>query len=434
MVYKRAALKSFVAGFRDALWPGMLIYVVTSPLIRKRYFQCFVLNGIIFIGSIIALNYIVIPIFVFLLQLAGFSSASTEWAEFAVDTLYKAIWVLPLYIFSFVVNSLWYQDIAEQAHTLYSASRIEEEKSMSKLLHKMNRAKQIQRAKSSNHSPTGSSTYSSPLRNGHKHVHNNHHHNNHNNNNGSFSFSSPTLKDEMVKHNLSSSKNGFYHYDDNAMEELPARFVRSKSSNSFKKLKSGKHKKSASSSSSNVFYSIRNSLNEEIYHTLFLIVFNCQIVLFAKLGSILSLIASSLSYSLTSMLFDYIGFAIAFLLFCWQHAFLSFEYKWIMEGKELRFRIKYFEERVPYFSGFGAPLTLLVLLAPQFISTGIYALTFPLFIIQAIESNPVTSFGAEQKGQHHHHSNQSKHNLMHHKPLRIPVFTTTKWLQYVVIW
>ena len=50
--------------------------------------------------------------------------------------------MLPLYIFSFVVNSLWYQDIAEQAHALYSYSRKEEEKSMTKILH---RVKEIQR-------------------------------------------------------------------------------------------------------------------------------------------------------------------------------------------------------------------------------------------------------------------------------------------------
>ena len=89
MVYKGAAVKSFIAGFRDALWPGAFIYVITSPLIRRRFFQCVVLNGIIFVGSIIALNYIIIPLFVLILQFAGFTSTSTEWAEFAVDKLYK---------------------------------------------------------------------------------------------------------------------------------------------------------------------------------------------------------------------------------------------------------------------------------------------------------------------------------------------------------
>eukprot|EP01083_Nonionella_stella_P217180 779877_1 len=151
MVYKRAAFKSFIAGFRDALWPGAFIYVVTSPLIRRRFAQCCILNGVIFLGSICILNYIIIPLFVFILRCSGVSSHSTEWAEFAVDKLYKAIWVLPLYIFSFVVNSLWYQDIAEQAHLLYSASAKEEEKSMKKLLHKHEKIKYL-RSKSTNKS------------------------------------------------------------------------------------------------------------------------------------------------------------------------------------------------------------------------------------------------------------------------------------------
>ena len=89
MAYCRASVKSFVAGFRDALWPGAFIYVITSPLIRRRFFQCAVLNGIIFIGSICCLNYIIIPLFVFMLKFAGLSSTSTEWAEFTIDKLYK---------------------------------------------------------------------------------------------------------------------------------------------------------------------------------------------------------------------------------------------------------------------------------------------------------------------------------------------------------
>lgn len=89
MVYKLASVKSFVAGFRDALWPGAFIYVITSPLIRRRFFQCCILNGVIFVGSICCLNYIIIPAFVLLLQLAGFSSSSTDWAEFTIDKLYK---------------------------------------------------------------------------------------------------------------------------------------------------------------------------------------------------------------------------------------------------------------------------------------------------------------------------------------------------------
>lgn len=325
-----------------------------------------------------------------------------------------------------VVNSLWYQDIAEQAHALYSHSKKQEEKSMTKILH---RVQELQRSKSVSNSPATSQDFStSPLKNGHSST-----------SSSSFSFSSPTLQDDMVKHNMRSSQNGFYHYDENNMSELP-KFLKSKSNpsglsrRSSKRHRNGRNR-SKSKSNMNIFSSIRDTLNAEIYHALFLIVFNCQILLFSKLGTIFSLIASSLSYNMISIIFDYIGSMIAFFLFCWLHAFLSFEYKWIMEGKELKHRIKYFEERVPYFSGFGAPLTLMILIAPQFISTGIYMLTFPLFIIQAIESNPIykpnpgeniSLFGITIfKGRNS--DNKIK------QPLRIPVFATTQWLEYLII-
>ena len=228
--------------------------------------------------------------------------------------------MLPLYIFSFVLSSLWYQDIANRAHSLYSQSRREEEEKIKKLLNQSSDSEKI------------------------------------------------------------------------------------------KKRKKGKKNES-------FLIAIKQRLNEEIYHSLFLVVFNVQILCFSKIGSICSLIALSLNYELIAWTFDYIGSLIGFFLFCWQHSFFSFEYLWIMEGKTLKHRIKYFEEHIPYFSGFGAPLTLLVWISPQFISTGIYALTFPLFIIQAIESEPVYKAPNAKS-----------------KPMRIPVFTATKWIQSLIIW
>ena len=311
---------------------------------------------------------------------------------------------------------------------------------MSKIWH----LQEIQRSKSTSNSPATSQDFSANSYNNtplkpHKNGHRRNASSDHSSDSSSFSNSSPTLQDEMVKHNMRSSRNGFYHYDENNMGQLP-KFLKSKSNPSGSTRRSSKRhrngrNRSKSKSNTNIFSSIRNTLNAEIYHALFLIVFNCQILLFSKMGTIFSLIASSLSYNIISIIFDYIGSIIAFFLFCWLHAFLSFEYKWIMEGKELKHRIKYFEERVPYFSGFGAPLTLMILIAPQFISTGIYMLTFPLFIIQAIESHPmykpnpgenISLFGIIIfKGK-------SSDNKIK-QPLRIPVFATTQWLEYLII-
>lgn len=127
-------------------------------------------------------------------------------------------------------------------------------------------------------------------------------------------------------------------------------------------------------------------------------------------------------------------------------------YKWIMEGVQLSDRVKFFEERIPYFSGFGAPLTCIVLFSPNFVSTGVYALIFPMFIIQAIESKPIHHLSANygnqnqnqnQRSDHGHcdngmklrngkngkHKNRNKNKNIHsqNKALpRIPIFFTTK--------
>ncbi|ETO26367.1 hypothetical protein RFI_10771 [Reticulomyxa filosa] len=132
-------------------------------------------------------------------------------------------------------------------------------------------------------------------------------------------------------------------------------------------------------------------------------------------------------------------------------------YRWIFEKVPLPQRIKFFEERIPYFSGFGSPLTLLVLTTPHFIGTGVYMLIFPLFVIQAIESTPITHKAASKRqlsllsswgrqtdapdnkmnetnamkgsaDERREHAKHKKEPLM-----RIKIFAFTEWLQYALI-
>ena len=120
-------------------------------------------------------------------------------------------------------------------------------------------------------------------------------------------------------------------------------------------------------------------MNQEIYHSLFLIVFNLEILLFSKIGFfIANFVSLVIDFEIIHYFFIYIGYLLSFLFLCWQHAFLSFEYKWIHEGIKLNDRTRWFEQRIPYFSGFGAPLTLVVLTSPALVSSGLYALIFPL--------------------------------------------------------
>ena len=175
--------------------------------------------------------------------------------------------MLPLYIFSFVANSLWYQDIAQQAHALYCKSMHRESMEIKEEF--------LKRSKSRSNSPN---------------------------------ILNPT--EPSTASTLKSNEGSKY---------------KSKGSRSSKS-KSSKSKKRKPQSSLDLFSSIRDRLSNEIHHILFLIVFNLQIVIFSKLGWICSLIAWNLNYSLISMLCDYVGLLFAALLLSWQFAFLSFEY------------------------------------------------------------------------------------------------------------
>ncbi|CAG8547198.1 6137_t:CDS:10, partial [Dentiscutata heterogama] len=84
-----------------------------------------------------------------------------------------------------------------------------------------------------------------------------------------------------------------------------------------------------------------------------------------------------------------IGPIISFMYFCWIYAYYSFEYKWINQGWSLEQRIGYFEERWSYFAGFGFLFTVITFFVDQFLSAGVFALFFPLYIIMATNAIPM---------------------------------------------
>ncbi|RHZ60299.1 hypothetical protein Glove_355g73 [Diversispora epigaea] len=83
------------------------------------------------------------------------------------------------------------------------------------------------------------------------------------------------------------------------------------------------------------------------------------------------------------------GPLISFMYFCWIYAYYSFEYKWINKGWTLEQRIEYFEERWSYFAGFGFTFTAITFFVDQFLSAGVFALLFPLYIIMANNALPM---------------------------------------------
>lgn len=87
----------------------------------KRIFQCCLLNGGFFAFSIILFECALLPfIRVFLNWMfghnPGIGQAVGGWIVTFLSIVFGMIWILPLFILSKIVNSLWFQDIADSAY------------------------------------------------------------------------------------------------------------------------------------------------------------------------------------------------------------------------------------------------------------------------------------------------------------------------------
>ena len=57
-----------------------------------------------------------------------------------------------------------------------------------------------------------------------------------------------------------------------------------------------------------------------------------------------------------------------------------------MQGWTLDQRLSAFERNWAYFAGFGFPASLFTVIFPGFVSSGVYAFMFPMFILLAMMS------------------------------------------------
>lgn len=108
---------ALLRGLVDAVsFHRCLVLVVRSAKIRVRLIECVLLNGFIFLGSIVVFNYAIRPLLIFALtHRLGLGLAFEPWIEWT----YFFLWIAPVYILSFVLNAFWYQDISTESVEVY---------------------------------------------------------------------------------------------------------------------------------------------------------------------------------------------------------------------------------------------------------------------------------------------------------------------------
>ncbi|TYG74813.1 hypothetical protein ES288_D04G213000v1 [Gossypium darwinii] len=121
----KQALILWAEGFREACCLHRVIVLCRrSKKLMIRTGQCFLLNGFIFLGSLFVLNSVVIATLQWILP-DHYSQTSCEaMSEFHgvfkfysflrgfLIQLFYVFWFYPLYVFSFILSNLWYNDIA----------------------------------------------------------------------------------------------------------------------------------------------------------------------------------------------------------------------------------------------------------------------------------------------------------------------------------
>jgi etoposide-induced 2.4 mRNA len=111
-------------GFRDALhFRSMARYFAKSKQLQGLFAKTVLLNGAIFLGSIVVLDYIIAPTFMgnFFWQTSDIEQNRLISVLFSI--LKNILWVVPLYILSFLFNAIWYSDIAKLTYTMQEKRR-----------------------------------------------------------------------------------------------------------------------------------------------------------------------------------------------------------------------------------------------------------------------------------------------------------------------
>ncbi|XP_027334311.1 protein EI24 homolog isoform X2 [Abrus precatorius] len=134
----------WLEGFREACCLHRVVILCTrSRRLLVRTGQCFLLNGFIFLGSIFVLNSVVIPALWWILpdECSQFVSHKQcdlrgtlkfySFLRLALIQLFYVLWFYPLYVFSIVLSTIWYNDIAKFGYAAMGRSKFTVEKDSS---------------------------------------------------------------------------------------------------------------------------------------------------------------------------------------------------------------------------------------------------------------------------------------------------------------
>merc|ERR1712110_1134616 len=115
------AWSEFAAGCMASVsfWKSATLFFRSAEL-RARTGRCFLLNGVILLGSVIVLDRFLLPLLLVLVPIN--SSQHSETFHKVVGGLLYVLWLYPIYCLSFVINSLTYRKIAQIAYGLTHGS------------------------------------------------------------------------------------------------------------------------------------------------------------------------------------------------------------------------------------------------------------------------------------------------------------------------
>ncbi|XP_061163790.1 etoposide-induced protein 2.4 homolog [Saccostrea echinata] len=91
-----------------------------EPTVKQRLFQCSLWNGGVFLMSILLFHWALLPCLLWFTELIFAGSENLHvtwlWISSILSWIFGALWILPLFAISKIVNCMWFQDIADAAY------------------------------------------------------------------------------------------------------------------------------------------------------------------------------------------------------------------------------------------------------------------------------------------------------------------------------